>query len=84
MSIPERCCHTDRQAEDRLETGEERLRFAINFLRTNAGIEDESLLSSPMLIHAVAAVSRAKDNRLTASGATGAAALSCWWRTPRQ
>ena len=44
----------------------EGLRFAINFLRTNAGIEDESLLSSPMFIHAVAAVSRAKDNKLTA------------------
>ncbi|MEK6406289.1 MAG: hypothetical protein AABN34_04925 [Acidobacteriota bacterium] len=41
------------------------MRFAINFLRTNAGIEDESLLSSPMFIHTVAAVSRIKDNRLT-------------------
>lgn len=45
---------------------QEGLRFAINFLRTNAGIEDESLLSSPMFIHAVAAVSRVKDNKLTA------------------
>jgi hypothetical protein len=44
----------------------EGLRFAINFLRTNAGIEDESLLSSPMFIHALAAVSRIKDNKLTA------------------
>jgi hypothetical protein len=42
----------------------EGLRFAINFLRTNAGIEDESLLSSPMFVHALAAVSRVKDNRL--------------------
>lgn len=47
------------------EDAKEGLRFAINFLRSNAGIEDESLLSSPMLIHALAAVSRAKDNRLT-------------------
>ena len=48
------------------EQAKEGLRFAINFLRTNAGIEDESLLSSPMFIHALAAVSRVKDNKLTA------------------
>lgn len=42
------------------------LRFAINFLRANAGIEDESLLSSPMFIHALAVVSHIKDNKLTA------------------
>ena len=46
------------------EEAKEGLRFAINFLRTNAGIEDESLLSSPMFVHALAAVSRVKDNRL--------------------
>jgi len=45
---------------------QEGLRFAINFLRTNAGIEDESLLSSPMFIHVLAAISRVKDNKLTA------------------
>ena len=44
---------------------QEGLRFAINFLRTNAGIEDESLLSSPMFILTLAAVSRVKDNKLT-------------------
>jgi hypothetical protein len=49
------------------EEAKEGLRFAINFLRTNAGIEDESLLSSPMFIHALAAVSRVKDNKLTAT-----------------
>jgi hypothetical protein len=49
------------------EEAKEGLRFAINFLRTNAGIEDESLLSSPMFIHVLAAVSRVKDNKLTAS-----------------
>jgi hypothetical protein len=48
------------------EEAKEGLRFAINFLRSNAGIEDESLLSSPMFIHALAAVSRVKDNKLTA------------------
>lgn len=47
------------------EEAKEGLRFAINFLRTNAGIEDESLLSSPMFIHALSAISRVKDNRLT-------------------
>lgn len=46
---------------------QEGLRFAINFLRSNAGIEDESLLSSPMFIHVLAAVSRIKDNKLTAA-----------------
>ncbi len=45
---------------------QEGLHFAINFLRSNAGIEDESLLSSPMFLHAIAALSRVKDNRLTA------------------
>lgn len=49
------------------EQAKEGLRFAINFLRSNAGIEDESLLSSPMFIHVLAAVSRIKDNRLTAA-----------------
>jgi hypothetical protein len=44
---------------------QEGLRFAINFLRTNAGIEDETLLSSPMFVHTLAAVSRTKDNKLT-------------------
>jgi hypothetical protein len=47
------------------EEAKEGLRFAINFLRTNVGIEDESLLSSPMFLHVLAAVSRVKDNRLT-------------------
>lgn len=55
---------------ERLKAGwaeaQEGLRFAINFLRSNAGIEDESLLSSPMFFHAIAAVSRRKDNKLSA------------------
>ncbi|MEW6020983.1 MAG: DUF262 domain-containing protein [Pseudomonadota bacterium] len=52
--------------KDGWRQAQEGLRFAINFLRTNAGIEDESLLSSPMFIHTLAAVSRIKDNKLTA------------------
>ncbi len=58
-----------RTSVDKLQKGwdeaKEGLRFAIDFLRANAGIEDESLLSSPMFILALAAVSRAKDNKLT-------------------
>lgn len=41
------------------------LHFAINFLRANAGIEDQSLLSSPMFLHALAAFGHAKGGRLT-------------------
>lgn len=36
------------------EEAKEGLRFAVNFLRTNAGIEDESLLSSPFLVIPIA------------------------------
>lgn len=55
---------------DKLKAGwaeaQEGLRYAINFLRSNAGIEDESLLSSPMFLHVIAALSRKKDNKLSA------------------
>jgi hypothetical protein len=47
------------------EEAKEGLRFAINFLRSNAGVEDESLLSSPMFIHTLAAVASVKGNRLS-------------------
>jgi hypothetical protein len=54
---------------DKLKTGwndaKKGLEFAIDFLRANAGIEDESLLSSPMFLHTVAAVSHVKSNKLT-------------------
>jgi hypothetical protein len=48
------------------EEAKEGLRFAINFLRTNADIEDESLLSSPFLMIPLAVFSRVKDNKLNA------------------
>jgi hypothetical protein len=32
------------------EAAKDGIRFSINFLRTNAGVDDESLLSSPMLV----------------------------------
>jgi hypothetical protein len=47
------------------QEAKEGLRFAVNFLRSNAGIEDESLLSSPMFIHVLAAISRVKENKLS-------------------
>jgi len=43
----------------------EGLRFAINFLRTRAGIEDESLLSSPFLLVLLAAVAQHKNGKLS-------------------
>lgn len=42
------------------------LEFAIDFLRTNAGIEDESLLSSPFLMIPIAVVSRLRENHFSA------------------
>jgi hypothetical protein len=51
--------------KDGWKKAQQGLAFAINFLRANAGIEDESLLSSPMFIHALAAVSQAKNNHVT-------------------
>jgi hypothetical protein len=41
------------------------LEFAIDFLRTNAGIEDESLLSSPFLMIPIAVASRLRENRFS-------------------
>lgn len=52
----------------RLQTGWEEaksgLNFAINFLRANAGVEDQSLLSSPMFLHALAAFGHVKKHKL--------------------
>lgn len=47
------------------EEAKEGLRFAINFLRTNADIEDESLLSSPLLFITIAYFSHLKKQKLT-------------------
>lgn len=41
------------------------LRFAINFLRTNANIEDETLLSSPLFFVSVAYYSQIKQENLS-------------------
>ena len=47
--------------EESWEKAKDGLRFAINFLRANAGIEDESLLSSPLLVIPIAVL--AVNNR---------------------
>ena len=47
------------------EEAKEGLRFAINFLRTNADIEDESLLSSPLFFITIAYFSHVKEYKLT-------------------
>jgi len=41
------------------------LRFAVNFLRANAGVEDESLLSSPLFLIALAYYADRHDYRVT-------------------
>ncbi len=51
------------------------LRYAVNFLRENAGIEDESLLSAPTLMIPIAVFSQLRGERL---GATDEAALHYW------
>lgn len=47
------------------EEAKEGIRFAINYLRTNAGIEDESLLSSPLFFVTIAFFSHIKGQKLT-------------------
>jgi hypothetical protein len=48
------------------ESAQQGLRFAVNFLRQNAGIEDESLLSAPVMMIPIAVYSQLKGERLTA------------------
>src|ERR1039458_9844575 len=47
------------------EKAKDGLRFAINFLRANAGIEDESLLSSPLLVIPIAVLAVKSDFRFS-------------------
>jgi len=51
--------------QDGWEKAKKGLRFAINFLKTNANIEDESLLSSPLFFIAIAYYSQARQERLS-------------------
>lgn len=50
--------------KDSWERAKAGLRFAINFLRANAGVEDESLLSSPFLVIPVAVYAGLRDFQL--------------------
>ena len=54
---------------ERLEESWERakagLRFAVNFLKTNGGIEDESLLGSPFVIIPIAVLGVLRDEQLS-------------------
>lgn len=52
--------------EEAWEQAKAGIRFALNFLRSNAAIEDESLLSSPVLIIPVAVYAMLKRQQLTA------------------
>ena len=47
------------------ETAKESLHFAINFLKANCGIEDESLLTNPSLVIALAAFGAARKQKLS-------------------
>lgn len=65
--------NVDRMALAQLQTGwdkaTEGMRFAINFLRSNVGIDSPSLLSSPFLIIALAYYGHAKSYMLSADEA---------------
>ncbi len=47
------------------EKAKDALRFAINFLKTNAGIEAASLLSSPLIVITVAVIGALRDEQLS-------------------
>ena len=51
--------------EDAWSKAKNGIRFAINFLRSNAGIEDETLLSSPFLMIPIAVLSILQDEQLS-------------------
>ena len=47
------------------ETAKESLHFAVNFLKANCGIEDESLLTNPSIVIALAAFGAARKQKLS-------------------
>ncbi len=51
--------------EESWERAKAGLRFAVNFLKTNAGIEDESLLASPFVVIPVAVVGVLREEQLS-------------------
>lgn len=56
---------TRARLEDAWKQAKAGLDFAVNFLRSNAGIEDESLLSSPLFLIPIAVYSQLRDERLS-------------------
>lgn len=56
---------TREQLEVGWESAKEGMHFALNFLRSNAGIDSPALLSSPFLIISVASYGHAKDYHLS-------------------
>ena len=54
-----------KKLQDGWEQAKRGLRFAINFLRSNAGIEDESLLSSPLFFIVIAYLSQLRNEQLS-------------------
>lgn len=51
--------------QDGWERAKDGLRFAINFMKANAGIDDESLLSSPLYFITIAFLSQKRDEHIT-------------------
>lgn len=47
------------------ESAKKGLRFAVNFLRTNCGVEDETILSAPTLMIPIAVLSRLRREQLS-------------------
>lgn len=47
------------------ETAKEALQFAVNFLKVNCGVEDESLLTNPSLVIAIAALGAQRKQKLS-------------------
>lgn len=66
---PDGSTNTPSPANEALKEGwelaKQGLRFAVNFLRQNGGVEDESLLSAPTLMIPIAVFSQLKKERLT-------------------
>jgi len=59
---------SEARLKDAWEQSKKGLEYAVNYMRANAGIETNSLLSSPMLLVPLAVYSQIHENNLTADG----------------
>ena len=57
---------SQKHLQEAWEKAKQGLRFAVNFLRTNADVEDETLLSSPLFFIVIAYFSQLKSEKLSA------------------